>query len=211
MIEEKLFKIMEAIDHVDTSKMEFGRTKYNYISEQEVTTRLREEMIKNKVVVFPTSVMYSTQTLRDNTLTDVSVMYRFVDVEDGSYVDVAGGGQGYDQADKAFSKAMTAAFKVMQRQTFAIPSPSKDDPDTFASESYSNKSASTTPAVEPPKDPESIEIHFGTHKGKTLKELSSTKTGRSYIEWLATKYTGTGALKEAAQILNDRFQQDEPA
>lgn len=216
-IYEKLFTIMQEMKDFESSKMEFGKTKYNYLSELEVTSKLRELMIREKVLLMPTEVVENTILARDNPLTNVVVTYNFINVEDPEEaLVVCGAGQGYDSADKSLPKAMTAAFKVMQRQTFAIPSPSKDDPDTTASDSYhnntlpfkkpdtssQNQNSDNTPA-------EDAVIPFGTHKGKTLKELMANKTGRSYIDWLANKSETTGPIKQAAQTMWQRIQQED--
>ncbi len=124
----KILSIMEAVQRLekDTS-VSFGKTDYKALSEEKVTSILRDQMIKQKLIVFPVE-MFSH---REGQITHVDVRYRIVDTENGQYIEVVSCGDGADTQDKGSGKAMTYAYKYMWLRTFAIPT--GEDPDKISS------------------------------------------------------------------------------
>lgn len=124
----KILSIMEAVQRLekDTS-VSFGKTDYKALSEEKVTTILRDQMIKQKLIVFPVE-MFSH---REGQITHVDVRYRIVDTESGQFIEVVSCGDGADTQDKGSGKAMTYAYKYMWLRTFAIPT--GEDPDKISS------------------------------------------------------------------------------
>lgn len=124
----KILSIMEAVQRLekDTS-VSFGKTDYKALSEEKVTSILREQMIKQKLIVFPVE-MFSH---REGQITHVDVKYRIVDTESGQFIEVVSCGDGADTQDKGSGKAMTYAYKYMWLRTFAIPT--GEDPDKISS------------------------------------------------------------------------------
>ena len=203
-IAQKILNIMKKVDKVDSSQMKFGNTDYQYISEAELTKKIREAMIEEGVVIVPvegtgSSTSYEIEGKygkRNVFMSDVHINYKAIDTEDNSELPLFGFGVGMDEGDKCGAKAMTAAFKVMQRQLFFIPSPSKDDPDTTASGAY-NDGGKEPLATE---DPGSIVFKGGKHSGKTLRDVMIEDRG--YLVWMVEKSDKTPKeMRDAAAKL----------
>ncbi len=109
-IYEKIAAIMQDVQYLaKDDHVEFGSTKYKALSEEKVTSIMRAELLKHKLVVYPIA-----QTAgRTGNITHVDVIYRMVNVENPEeYIEIASCGDGADTQDKgAASKAMTYAFK----------------------------------------------------------------------------------------------------
>lgn len=134
---EKMSAIMDAIQYLGKDgSIDYGKTKYKAISEEKVTTMVRRELIKHKIVVYPTRQVYS----RDGNLTKVNVVYRMVNAEDPlDYIEIASSGEGADTQDKGVGKAMTYAYKYMLLRTFGIPT--GEDPDKISSAELTDRFA----------------------------------------------------------------------
>ena len=126
---KKILTIMETVQRLEKdTQVKFGQTNYTALSEEKVTEILREQMIKNKLVVFPVE-MYAH---RDGQISHVDVKYRIADAETGDFIEVVSCGDGADSQDKGAGKAMTYAYKYMWLRTFAIPT--GEDPDKISSD-----------------------------------------------------------------------------
>ena len=108
-IYEKIASIMGDIQYLaKDDRVEFNKTSYRALSEEKVTSIMRAELVKHKLIVYPVS----QATSRAGTITHVDVTYRMVNVEDPSeYIEIASCGDGADTQDKGSGKAMTYAFK----------------------------------------------------------------------------------------------------
>jgi len=129
-IYQKILNIMSRVEYLaKDDKVEYKQTSYKAMSEEKVTRIMREEMIKEGLVVFPIRCDAS----RTETISHVDVTYRIVNAEKPEeFIDVTSCGDGYDAQDKGAGKAMTYAFKYMWLRTFAIPT--GDDPDKISSD-----------------------------------------------------------------------------
>lgn len=117
---EKISKIMENVKGLakDTEVGYNGKVQYKALSENKVTKVLRDQLIAQKIIVYPTEQVYS----RSGNITAVNTRYRMVNAENPEeYIDIASSGEGSDTQDKGAGKAMTYAFKYMLLRTFAIP------------------------------------------------------------------------------------------
>lgn len=134
---EKISAIMADVQYLaKDDKVEFGSTKYKALSEEKVTSIMRAECLKYKLVVFPVSQCAN----RSGSITHVDVTYRMVNVEDPEeYIEIASCGDGADTQDKGSGKAMTYAFKYMWLRTFALPT--GEDPDKISSAELDAKQA----------------------------------------------------------------------
>ena len=128
-IYEKILAIMGEVQKLQKDDhVKFGTTSYKALSEEKVTTIMRQELIKHKLVVYPINQL----TNRVGNITHVDVVYRMVNVEDpDDYIEIASAGDGADSQDKGSGKAMTYAFKYMWLRTFALPT--GEDPDKISS------------------------------------------------------------------------------
>lgn len=125
----KISKIMDEIRYLSKDKtVSFKGNGYGYLSEEKITMEIRKGLIKYGLVIFP----ISSHMERVGTITQVTMKYKIVDSETGEFEELSAVGQGADSQDKGAAKAMTMAFKYMQRHTFAIPS--GQDPDQIMSD-----------------------------------------------------------------------------
>lgn len=145
-IYEKINEVMKNIEYLaKDDKVEFGTTKYKAISEEKVTTAVRNELVKQGIVILPVSQESENKELirtdkSVNMLTSVHVKYRIQNMEDkNDYIEVESNGTGVDTQDKGVGKAMTYAYKYMLLRTFAIPT--GEDPDKVSSAETDEKMA----------------------------------------------------------------------
>lgn len=145
-IYEKINAVMKEIEYLTKDdKVEFGNTKYKAISEEKVTTAVRNELVKQGIVILPIKQESENKELirtdkSVNMLTTVHVKYRIQNIEDTrDYIEVESSGTGVDTQDKGVGKAMTYAYKYMLLRTFAIPT--GEDPDKISSAETDEKMA----------------------------------------------------------------------
>ena len=125
---KKILNVMEKVQHLEKDgKIEYGSTKYKYVTEEKVTSTVRQALIEEGLVILP-SVVTATQ---DENLTLAHCVYRIVDVDTGQHEEIQSVGQGSDSQDKGSNKALTGAYKYLLLRTFAIPT--GDDPDKTSS------------------------------------------------------------------------------
>lgn len=143
---EKINAVMKEIEYLTKDdKVEFGTTKYKAISEEKVTTAVRNELVKQGIVILPVEQQSENKELirtdkSVNMLTSVHVKYRIQNIEDvNDYIEVESNGTGVDTQDKGVGKAMTYAYKYMLLRTFAIPT--GEDPDKISSAETDEKMA----------------------------------------------------------------------
>ena len=143
-IYQKINEVMKNIEYLTKDdKVEFGTTKYKAISEEKVTTAVREQLVKQGIVILPRSQEAENKELirtekSVNMLTSVHTKYRIQNIDDvNDYIEVESNGSGVDTQDKGVGKAMTYAYKYMLLRTFAIPT--GEDPDKISSAETDNK------------------------------------------------------------------------
>lgn len=136
-LDEKILKIMDAVRYIQKDgKVDFGSTKYKYASESKITAVIREQLILQKVTIFPITTEYT----RSGNLTHVHAEYKIRNAEDpADCIVVQAEGDGADSQDKGSGKAQTNAYKYMLLRTFAIPT--GDDPDQISSDELTDQFA----------------------------------------------------------------------
>ncbi len=136
-IYEKMLAIMHDVQRLQKDDhVKFGQTSYKALSEEKVTTIMREKMLQHGLVVYP----IQQTSNRSGNITHVDVVYRMVNVENPEeYIEIASAGDGADTQDKGSGKAMTYAYKYMWLRTFALPT--GEDPDKISSEELDAKEA----------------------------------------------------------------------
>lgn len=141
---QKINEVMKNIEYLTKDdKVEFGSTKYKAISEEKVTTAVRDQLVKQGIVILPISQEAENKELirtekSVNMLTSVHTKYRIQNIDDvNDYIEVESNGSGVDTQDKGVGKAMTYAYKYMLLRTFAIPT--GEDPDKISSAETDNK------------------------------------------------------------------------
>lgn len=125
---QKIRSVMKDVEYLQKDNhVSFGKTNYKAISEEKVTTAVRESLIKHGLVIIPIEQDYQ----RHGNIASVQVKYKIADIDTGAYEIITSVGEGADTQDKAAGKAMTYAYKYMLLRTFAIPT--GEDPDKIAS------------------------------------------------------------------------------
>lgn len=136
-IYEKIHEIYKAVQRLEKDdRVSFGQTKYKALSEAKVTSIMREQMNKQKLIVYPIEQSWT----RTGNITHVDVKYRMVNIENpDEFIEITSCGDGADTQDKGSGKAMTYAFKYMWLRTFAIQT--GEDPDIICNEELEAKQA----------------------------------------------------------------------
>lgn len=120
---------------------------YNYLSETQVTLKIKELLDKHNVMFLPKEITEKQVTEISPTskgtkqyVTTVTVKYVFADVETGETYEGSIEGQGSDTADKGIYKAITGAIKYVYMKTFNIPT--GDDPERTQEKTFRNQNGS---------------------------------------------------------------------
>ena len=195
---------MKAIEYLTKDdKVEFGQTKYKAISEEKVTTAVRNELVKVGLVIIPIEqTMKVSELIRTdktvNQRTDVEVKYRIQNIEDkDDYVIATSSGSGVDTQDKGIGKAMTYAYKYLLLRTFAIPT--GEDPDKISS---AETDAKISKEVENQEESKNItEVQVRTLQG-LIKQLDKAD-GKSLYDKLLAKYN----IKDFSELKDNCYGQ----
>ncbi len=141
---QKILEVMKGVSYLSKDDtVAFGNTKYKAVSEEKVTSTVREKLIEQGLVIFPIAQSHK----REGTLSTVDVTYRILNTENpDEYVDVVSSGTGADTQDKGVGKAMTYAYKYMILRTFAIPT--GEDPDKISSAELDKKQEGEAKEIE---------------------------------------------------------------
>jgi len=125
---QKISAVMKDVEYLSKDdKVEFNNTKYKAISEEKVTSTVRESLVRNGLIIIPVEQEHR----REGTLSTVDTKYKIIDIETGEYEIIVSSGTGADTQDKGVGKAMTYAYKYLLLRTFAIPT--GEDPDKVSS------------------------------------------------------------------------------
>jgi hypothetical protein len=135
---EKIAAAMKEVGYIKKDKKLEGGARYNYLSEEKITSELHAVFADLGIVVAPINMEIldnRTDTTRSGGMmynTRIRATFRFSDGEDS--LDVMTLGEGSDQGDKTLNKCMTAAFKYALRQVMLI-STGNDPDDTPSAQS----------------------------------------------------------------------------
>lgn len=141
-IYQKIAEVMKDVQYLcKDDHVKFNTTNYKAISEEKVTSTVRESLIKNGIAIVPVAQEHS----REGTLSTVNVTYRIQNIEEvDDYVLAVSSGTGADTQDKGVGKAMTYSYKYMLLRTFAIPT--GEDPDKISSAELDDKELKKAPS-----------------------------------------------------------------
>lgn len=125
---QKISAVMKDVSYLQKDDaIEFKATKYKAISEEKVTSAVRQSLINHGLVILPFEQNHS----REGTLSTVDTKYKIVDIDTGQFEILVSSGTGADTQDKGVGKAMTYSYKYLLLRTFAIPT--GEDPDKISS------------------------------------------------------------------------------
>ena len=161
---EKILAVMSAVNYLNKDGfVETGKGKgYKALTDEKVLAAVRPALVAAGLVILPVKMeqqradeqvkAYDGST-KTNRITDVSVTYRIINVEDPKdYVEVVSAGTGVDTQDKGIGKAMTYAKKYAILNSFLIPS--GEDTDQISSDKYTEQLMGPAPAQEQAQEPE---------------------------------------------------------
>ena len=198
---EKLVKIMKEVKYVQ--KRGYNKFhNYSYATEADVVEKVREEMIKNNVLLIPSIEECSTREIETRNgksqIATVKINFSFIDVDTGESNFITMIGEGMDTGDKAVYKAITGAQKYVLMKTFMIPT--GDDPE--------NEEEQTKPQPKEKKSKVSpkelldrikaVQFEDEDYPGKNLVEIYETDKER--VVYLAQN-ADKPDVKKAAQYL----------
>lgn len=119
----KLLSILDTMGGVP-KKGHNKHQNYYYMREVDVMEALKEQLIKNKIIMLTSSKFVDIQKKEGNAKTEfvttVETTHTFLDTETGETLPITSVGSGYDSSDKGASKAITASFKYAIMKTFMI-------------------------------------------------------------------------------------------
>lgn len=152
---ESILAVMKKVGYVQkTGKVAFGKTNYKYASESDLLEALRPALVECGIIAYPEAYEV-VENVREKVVklyngeesyswkNWVSLKVKWVFKKDSESLRIEAFGQGLDDGDKAFNKAMTGALKYALRQTFLIET--GDDPDQGSSEELTKDSAPVKP------------------------------------------------------------------
>lgn len=175
----KLSEIYEAVQYVQMTGHNAFQ-KYKYPTERDVTEKIRLELAKRKIFVYPSLKGYSTrqlETKKEGTLTvyTVDMEYTFRDGETGEEMTINFTGEGQDKMEKAIYKAYTGAQKYAIMKAFMLPT-----------------------GEEPEQDNSDIEVSNIREGHRHKRNTSGGKTGQilSLVKTIAKNQTQREQLKD---------------
>jgi len=198
LVMRKIFQLRNKISDVVASRMDSAGMHYNYLSERALTTTIRPVMQDLGLVAVPVKTVSKTTSYmvgekegkpRYVLLTEESKQYLVMDVESGDYITISVEGSGADTMDKGTNKAETCARKNFYKELLNLPSPDREDPDNTPS------TGSYTPQSTYNSSVGNIVLKFGTHAGKTIKQvyeenpIEVQNMAKGSSKWLAEKAT----------------------
>ena len=134
-VAKKISQVMEKVQYLKKDgKVSYGRTSYAYLSEEKITQELNKAFREVGLIIYPSKMDIAKN---EGNIAQIVATYRIQDTESDEYIEVQTIGEGQDKGDKKMNKAMTAAFKYAQRQSFMIPT--GDDPDHISTEELNDK------------------------------------------------------------------------
>ena len=189
---KKLHKIQSEVGKMEKDGKNTFQN-YNYLSETQVTVKMKKLLEENGVVFTHSSTITKTFPFMSakgvqNFLTNIEVEYSFYDIETGEVLTGTASGQGTDSGDKGIYKGITGAIKYIFMKNFMIPT--GDDPE-YAPQAP--RIAQNTPPA--PQTPQTVQ---------------STPTPQSAPP--QPEYMATGNTQEAVEKLNNykKPERDEP-
>lgn len=184
----KIHQVMQDVEYLQKDdKVEFGNTKYKAISEEKVTTTVRESLIKNKLIIIPVEQEHT----KDGTLSTVNTKYKIIDCETGEYEIIVSSGTGADTQDKGVGKAMTYSYKYLLLRTFAIPT--GEDPDKISSAELDEQQRRREKQQETDIPPASLKAKYQLGKGSM----------DGFEEWVASQQAKGKNFKQMEQALTE--------
>lgn len=134
-IHEAILAVMGQVGYVQKQRTQ--GLNYSYAGEAALIAALRPQMVECGIYMSVieikdiAQIQYTTAKGAQMFKTQLTVVVRFTHAPSMTFIDVMATGEGGDNGDKGFNKALTGAYKYALRETFMIET--GDDPDQFSS------------------------------------------------------------------------------
>lgn len=107
--------------------------KWHFITESDIKASIRKVMPKYGFAIFPTDIKivqkYERKASRGSIWYFYDILQTFKVTDGHESIEIKSLGTGSDSGDKALNKAMTIAFKNMEKQLFNVSDSDDEDPD----------------------------------------------------------------------------------
>jgi len=176
---DKLRLVMGAVGSIKKDGFN-DHHKYAYVRDQDVKDAVREAMLDNNLMWFPSC----TRVEQEGNHTASTFIVTIVDTETGFTWQFPWFGEANDTQDKGFGKSSTLGFKYLWLTMLLIGV--EDDPDGSApvergDRPQSSRQTSNTPVEA--ADPAQFKLRFGKHKGKTVAEIGGDPDDSGWLKW----------------------------
>ena len=197
---QKLCEIMGAVGYTQKTGWNDAQ-KYHYVTEADIAEKIRPELAKRNVIIFPTMVKNERTRLerpmkeytKFSYATDVLMKWTVVDGDTGEAFECEIPGCSESPGDKGVYVAMTGSEKYLLMKLFLLPT--GDDPEDDANEPVSTKEAIKDQKTKAAKD-------IGEKKAAEI--ASNTQQSLFYVwhdESQTAEITGAESLKTANKDL----------
>lgn len=137
-IYRRLFAAMHLISYVQKDKQN-PALKYNYVSHDSVTAKIRETFLK--VGIMPITSVVHHERVGNNTFVKIEI--KLVNINDHQdYIVITGVGEGNDSQDKGIGKAISYAVKYAYLKLLCLETGDDPEQDNIETELESNNEKS---------------------------------------------------------------------
>ena len=211
-VAKKISEVMKQVEYLKKDgKVAYGSTRYNYLSEEKITSEIRKAMADVGLIIYPAKMeIVSEQEVNTRSgkarVLNIVAAYHIKDIDSGEFIEIQTLGEGMDSGDKAIYKAMTGAYKYAQRQTFMIPT--GDDPDKVSSDELNDDDA--PPEKQATKKTSKEKQEKKEAPATKKKEVSATKKQLFTVVKLSQEVGYTpNEMSELIKMRYDRDRSDE--
>lgn len=178
-------KLAKAMDDMGALAKDGSNDKqgWSFISEAAIKAAIRRVAGKYGFAIIPTKInkitQYERQTSRGGTLYFYDVIQDFIVTDGKEQYEMQMIGTGSDSGDKAVNKAVTVAFKNLEKQLFNVSDQNDPDPDSETNEA-------TVPAKN----------NLSTQSNRSSRvTMGGTKNVKKVIDWSHPKKISNQDLK----------------
>jgi len=147
-IHEAILAVMSQVGYVQKQKA--SGLSYTFAGEAALIAALRPWLVEYGIYMSVieikdiAQIQYTTKSGASMFKTQLTAVVRFTHAPSMTLIDVMATGEGGDNGDKGFNKALTGAYKYAIRETFMIET--GDDPDQFSSKEMEPNEKDFVPA-----------------------------------------------------------------
>lgn len=179
---QRMSAVMEDVKRLQKDKqVGSGNYAYKAVSDEKVSTTMRNAFIQHGLVIFPVSQKhYLTDHTRPGrggemtivSLSTVDVVYKLVNVDNPLEFELlCGSGTGSDSQDKGVGKAQTYALKYALMRAFLIPT--GEDPDDVHNEDLARQQHAHQPVGRAQAEPNPWTDEEYSHYANLLRKATS--------------------------------------